>query len=41
MRKVNYDGWLIAEMEARYRYAPDQQIFDTSAAMDRLITGKM
>jgi hypothetical protein len=22
LQKVNYDGWLIAEMEARYRYAP-------------------
>jgi hexulose-6-phosphate isomerase len=39
--KVNYDGWLIAEMEARYRYAPDQQIFDTAAALDRLIAGKL
>ena len=39
--KVNYDGWLIAEMEARYRFAPDQQIFDCSAAMDRLIAGKL
>ena len=39
--KVGYDGWLIAEMEAKYRYAPDQQIFDTSAAMDRLISGNL
>ena len=39
MRKVNYDGWLIAEMESRYRYAADQQIYDTSAALTRLITG--
>ena len=39
--KIGYDGWLIAEMEAKYRYAPDQQIFDTSAAMDRLISGNL
>ena len=41
LAKVAYDGWLIAEMEARYHYAPDQQFFDTSAAMDRLISGKL
>ncbi|MGI9073967.1 MAG: sugar phosphate isomerase/epimerase family protein [Bryobacteraceae bacterium] len=41
MTKVRYDGWLIAEMETRYRYAPDQQIFDTSAAMSRLISGQL
>jgi hexulose-6-phosphate isomerase len=40
-RKVGYDGWLIAEMEARYRYAPDQQFHDTAAAMDRLIAGRL
>lgn len=39
--KVGYDGWLVAEMEARYRSAPDQQFYDTSAAMDRLISGKL
>ncbi len=39
--KVGYDGWLIAEMEARYRYAIDQQFYDTSVAMDRLISGKL
>lgn len=39
--KVGYDGWIIAEMEARYRYAPDQQVYDTSAAMDRLISGNL
>ena len=39
--KVNYDGWVIAEMEAKYRYAPDQQIYDTSAAMDRVISGNL
>jgi hexulose-6-phosphate isomerase len=33
LQKVGYDGWIIAEMESRYRYAPDQQFFDTSAAM--------
>jgi len=41
LTKVGYDGWLIAEMEARYRYAPDQQFYDTSAAMDRFISGKL
>ena len=39
--KVNYDGWIIAEMEARYHYAADQQVYDTSAAMSRLITGQL
>jgi hexulose-6-phosphate isomerase len=39
MRKVNYDGWLIAEMEARYQYAADQQVYDTSSALTRLIAG--
>jgi hexulose-6-phosphate isomerase len=41
LSKVRYDGWLIAEMEARYRYAPDQQFYDTAGAMDRLISGKL
>jgi L-ribulose-5-phosphate 3-epimerase len=41
MTKVRYDGWIIAEMEARYRYAADQQIFDTSAAMSRFISGQL
>jgi hexulose-6-phosphate isomerase len=39
MRKVNYDGWLIAEMEARYKHAADQQVYDTSSALTRLIAG--
>jgi L-ribulose-5-phosphate 3-epimerase len=39
--KVGYDGWLIAEMEARYHCAPDQQFYDTSAAMSRLIDGRL
>jgi L-ribulose-5-phosphate 3-epimerase len=33
--KVKYDGWIIAEMEARYGYAADQQFYDTAAAMKR------
>jgi sugar phosphate isomerase/epimerase len=41
LKKVNYDGWLIAETEARYRYATDQQFFDLSRAMDRVISGNM
>src|SRR5436309_6182005 len=41
LTKVGYDGWLIAEMEARYRYAPDQQFSDTAQAMDRLICGRL
>ena len=41
LTKVGYDGWLVAEMEARYRYAPDQQFFDTAQAMDRLISGRL
>jgi L-ribulose-5-phosphate 3-epimerase len=41
LTKVGYDGWLVAEMELRYRYAVDQQFYDTAAAMDRLITGRL
>src|SRR6184192_3116752 len=40
MTKVGYDGWLVAEMEARYRYAADQQFYDTAAAIDRFISGR-
>src|SRR6266571_6616370 len=39
IRKVNYDGWLIAEMESRYQYAADQQVYDTAAALTRFISG--
>lgn len=39
--KVGYDGWVIAEMEARYRFAPDQQFYDTAAAMQRVIAGQL
>jgi sugar phosphate isomerase/epimerase len=41
MTKIGYNGWLIAEMEARYHYAPDQQIYDTAAALNRLIAGEV
>jgi hexulose-6-phosphate isomerase len=41
LEKVRYDGWIIAEMEAVYRYAPDQQFFDTSAAMSRFVEGRL
>ena len=41
LHKVGYDGWLIAEMEARYRFAPDQQFHDTSIALDRFIAGAL
>jgi hexulose-6-phosphate isomerase len=41
LTKVGYDGWLVAEMELRYRYAQDQQFYDTAAAMDRLISGRL
>ena len=41
LTKVRYDGWLVAEMEARYRYAPDQQFYDTARAIDRLIAGDL
>lgn len=40
MDKVGYNGWIIAEMEARYRYASDQQIFDTGAALDRFVASR-
>jgi hexulose-6-phosphate isomerase len=38
--KVHYDGWLIAEMESRYHFAPDQQFWDTAAAIDRFIAAR-
>ncbi len=41
MTKVKYDSWVVAEMERRYRFAPDQQVFDTGAAMDRFISGSL
>lgn len=41
LAKVGYDGWLIAEMEARYNCAPDQQFYDTSVAIGRLIAGRL
>jgi hexulose-6-phosphate isomerase len=41
LEKIRYDGWIIAEMESVYRYAQDQQFFDTSAAMSRFIEGRM
>lgn len=41
LEKIRYDGWIIAEMESRYRYAPDQQFYDTSAAMTRFIEGRL
>ena len=39
--KAAYNGWLIAEMEARYRFAPDQQFYDTAAAIDRFVSGRL
>jgi len=39
--KIGYDGWLIAEMEERYHYAPDQQVYDTAAALNRLISNQL
>ena len=39
--KVGYNGWLIAEMESRYRFAPDQQFWDTAAAIDRFIASRI
>jgi L-ribulose-5-phosphate 3-epimerase len=41
LEKIRYDGWIIAEMESVYRYAQDQQFFDTSAAMSRFIEGRI
>ncbi|HUY13213.1 MAG TPA: sugar phosphate isomerase/epimerase family protein [Terriglobia bacterium] len=39
--KVGYEGWLVAEMERRYRYALDQQFYDTAKGMDRVISGRL
>ena len=41
LQKVGYNGWLVAEMEDRYRFAKDQQFYDTAAAIDRLIAGRL
>jgi sugar phosphate isomerase/epimerase len=41
MTKIGYNGWLIAEMEDRYHYAPDQQVYDTAAGLNRLISGNL
>jgi len=41
LKKVNYRGWLIAEMEWRYKFALDQQFYDTAAAIERLIDGRL
>jgi L-ribulose-5-phosphate 3-epimerase len=41
LKKVAYDGWLIAETPARYKYAVDQQFFDLSKALDRIVSGDM
>jgi hexulose-6-phosphate isomerase len=41
LKKVGYDGWLVAEMEWRYKFALDQQFHDTAAAIDRLISGRL
>jgi L-ribulose-5-phosphate 3-epimerase len=41
MAKVGYDGWLVAEMERVYKYAKDQQFYDTSAALSRFMEGKL
>lgn len=41
MTKIGYNGWLIAEMEERYHYAPDQQVYDTAAALKRLIAEQL
>lgn len=41
LQKVGYDGWLVAEMEDRYRFAKDQQFYDTAAAIDRLVEGRL
>jgi L-ribulose-5-phosphate 3-epimerase len=41
LHKVDYDGWLIAEPLPRYRYAPDLQFYNTSRALDRLISGRL
>lgn len=41
LMKVGYDGWLVAEMERKYSCAPDQQFYDTAAAIDRVISGRL
>ncbi len=41
LTKVGYDGWLVAEMERRYTFALDQQFYDTSVAIDRLISERL
>lgn len=36
LKRVGYDGWLTAEMNAYAKY-PDQIVYNTSAAMDRIL----
>jgi len=38
--KIGYTGWVTAEMCPFYRHYSDQIIFNTSAAMDRIIKGE-
>ncbi|MGQ9553908.1 MAG: sugar phosphate isomerase/epimerase family protein [Anaerolineae bacterium] len=36
LRDIGYDGWITAEV-GRYRYFPQESIYDTSVALDRII----
>lgn len=38
--KIGYDGWVNAEMCPTYKFYSDQMIYNTSAAMDRILKRK-
>lgn len=37
LRKIGYDGYIVAEMERRYSYCREQQFYDTAAALNLLM----
>ena len=41
MKKIGYDGWLIAEPIPRYHFARDQQFYHVSVALDRFVAGAL
>ena len=38
LKKTGYDGYLIAEMLPPYRFFPEQRIYNTSKAMDKIMS---
>jgi hexulose-6-phosphate isomerase len=40
LKQIGYEGWVTAEMCPVYKHYSDQIVYNTSAAMDRIIGGK-